>query len=107
MSKLRNSASSLHDQPTDFASHMRDRGDELIAQAVLKLARYPADVNEQIADLLRVLIAKPGEAESKFDNDLPNYLGSQFEKTKGDRPSPRCLPPFFDLAFSVATTSYN
>jgi hypothetical protein len=65
MSERRNSASSLRDQPTDLASHMRDRGDELTAQADLMLARYPIDVREQIAELLRVLVAKPGEAENQ------------------------------------------
>jgi hypothetical protein len=34
----------------------------LAAQADLMLARYPADVREQITELLRVLAAKPGEA---------------------------------------------
>ena len=40
-----------------------NRGAELAAQADLMLGRYPADVREQITELLRVLAAKPGEAE--------------------------------------------
>jgi hypothetical protein len=37
----------------------------LAAKADLMLARYPADVREQITELLRVLVAKPGEAENQ------------------------------------------
>jgi hypothetical protein len=64
MPELRNNGD---DQPTSLASHR----DDLAAQADLMLARYPTAVREQITDLLRVLAAKPGEAETKFDNDPP------------------------------------
>jgi hypothetical protein len=70
MSELRNNASSHKGQPTGLAFHDRNRGDELSAKANLMLARYPAAVRKQITDLLQVLAAKPGEAETKFDNDL-------------------------------------
>jgi hypothetical protein len=64
MPELRNNGD---DQPTSLASHR----DDLAAQADLMLARYPTAVREQITDLLGVLAAKPGEAETKFDNDPP------------------------------------
>jgi hypothetical protein len=55
MPELRNNASSHDSQPTHRAS-------ELVAQADLILARYPADVREQITDLVRVLAENPVEA---------------------------------------------
>ena len=58
MSKRHNNASSQETQQPVLAFH-----DELVARADLMLARYPAYVREQIAELLRVLAAKPGEAE--------------------------------------------
>jgi hypothetical protein len=67
MPELRKSASS---QPTGRAVHVRDRGEELAAQADLMLARYPDYIREQVTGLLRVLAKKRGEAETKFDNDL-------------------------------------
>jgi hypothetical protein len=71
MAELCNNASSDNGQPTGPTSHDGNRGDELAAQADLMLARYPTAVRRQITDLLRVLAAKPGVAETKFDNDLP------------------------------------
>ncbi len=63
MSELPKNASSHDGRPTRLAFNDRNRGAELAAQADLMLARYPADVREQITELLRVLAAKPGEAE--------------------------------------------
>jgi hypothetical protein len=64
MPELRNNASSHDSQPTGLASHDRNRGAELAAQADVMLARYPTYIREQITELLRVLAAKPGEAEN-------------------------------------------
>jgi hypothetical protein len=58
MPERRNNASSRGSQLTH-----RNRGVELAAQADLMLARYPADVREQITELLRVLAEKPTGAE--------------------------------------------
>jgi hypothetical protein len=55
MCELSRDATSLESQPTPVESCDRDRVAELAAQADLMLARYPADVREQIAELLRVL----------------------------------------------------
>ena len=63
MSQLPKNASSHEGRPTALASNDRNRGGELAAQADLMLARYPAHVRKQITELLRVLAAKPGEAE--------------------------------------------
>jgi len=65
MSELPKNASSHDGRPTRLAFSDRNRGAELAAQADLMLARYPADVREQITELLRVLVAKPGEAENQ------------------------------------------
>lgn len=62
MSELPKHASSHDGRPTRLAFNDRNRGAELAAQADLMLARYPADVREQITELLRVLAAKPGES---------------------------------------------
>jgi hypothetical protein len=64
MSELRNNASSQDGRPTPLAFRDRNRGAELAAQADQMLAHYPADLREQITELLRVLAAKPEEAES-------------------------------------------
>jgi hypothetical protein len=63
MSELRNNASSQESQPTVLAFHDGNQRAELVAQAEVTLARYPAYVREQITDLLRVLAEKPGQAE--------------------------------------------
>jgi hypothetical protein len=63
MAELRNDTFSQDTQATGLASQHGNRGAELAAQADLMLARYPAEVREQITDLLRVLATKPGEAE--------------------------------------------
>ena len=53
-----------HDgRPARLAANDRNRAAELAAQADLILARYPIDVREQVSELLRVLAAKPEEAE--------------------------------------------
>jgi hypothetical protein len=65
MSERRNSASSQESQPTVLAFHDGNQRAELIAQADLMLARYPAYVREQVTELLRVLAAKQGEAEKE------------------------------------------
>jgi hypothetical protein len=70
MGEFYNNASSDNGQPKGPASDNRKRWDELAAQADLMLARYPAEVRDQVVDLLRVLVAKPGHAETKFDNDF-------------------------------------
>jgi hypothetical protein len=59
MPKLCSNAPSQNDQPIGLTVHDRDRGDDLAAKVDLKLARYPAEVREQIADLLKVLATKP------------------------------------------------
>ena len=64
MSQLHNNASPHDGQLTGLVFRDRSRGAELAAQADLMLARYPADIREQITELLRVLAAKPGEAEN-------------------------------------------
>jgi hypothetical protein len=64
MSDRRKNTPSHDGRPTRLASGDRNRETEFAAQADVMLARYPADVREQIADLLRVLAAKPGEAEN-------------------------------------------
>ena len=55
MCELSRDASSHESQPTPAEPCDRNRVAELAAQADLMLARYPADVREQIAELLRVL----------------------------------------------------
>ena len=64
MYELRNNASSRDGRPSGLVSRDGNRGAELAAQAKVRLARYPADVREQITDLLRVLAEKPGTAET-------------------------------------------
>ncbi len=63
MSELPKNASSHDGRSTRLASHNRNRGAELAAQADLLLARYPADIRGQVTELLQVLAAKQGEAE--------------------------------------------
>jgi hypothetical protein len=63
MSKHPENGSSRDGRPAGLASSDGNRGDELVAQADRMLARYRPDVREQITDLVRVLAAKPGEAE--------------------------------------------
>jgi len=48
-----------------FAFPDGSRGAELAAQADLMLARYPADVREQVTELLRVLAERPGDDKKK------------------------------------------
>jgi hypothetical protein len=60
MSELPKNASPYDGGPTSPVSKDRNRGAELAAQADLRLAHYPADVREQMTDLLRVLASKPG-----------------------------------------------
>ena len=64
MFELPKYASSHDGRPTRLESCGRNLGDELAAQADLMLARYPADVRQQITELLQVLAEKPGEAEN-------------------------------------------
>lgn len=64
MSWLSRNAASHNGRQTRLASRGGNRGAEFAAQADLMLARYPADEREQIAELLRLLAAKPGEAEN-------------------------------------------
>jgi hypothetical protein len=63
MSELPKNAASHDGRSTGVASHDRNRGAELAAQADLLLARYPADIRGQVTELLRVLAAREGEAE--------------------------------------------
>jgi hypothetical protein len=58
MPERRNIASSQDNQ----ANH-GNRGAELAAKADLMLARYPADLRDQVTELLRVLAEKPKKAE--------------------------------------------
>jgi hypothetical protein len=64
MSDLPKNAS-LHDssKPTGLVFRDGNRGAESATQADRTLDCYPADVREQITDLLRVLPEKPGDAE--------------------------------------------
>jgi hypothetical protein len=62
MSERRNSASSQESQPTVLAFHDGNQRAELVAQAEM-LARYPANIREEITNLLRIIAAKTGEAE--------------------------------------------
>lgn len=64
MSELRNNASSYDGRPTRLAFHDGNQMVEFAAKVDLMLARYPDYVREQITELLRVLAAKPGEAEN-------------------------------------------
>lgn len=64
MSEPHINASSHDGQPTALVVRDKNRGAELAAQADLLLARYPADIRDQITELLRVLAAKPGEVEN-------------------------------------------
>ena len=66
MSELLKNASSHDGRLMGVASHDRNRGAELAAQAHLVLARYPAGIRGQVAELLRVLAAKQGEAEIRI-----------------------------------------
>ena len=63
MSERRNSSSSQERPPTVLAFHDGNQRAELVAQAEM-LARYPANIREQITELLRILAEKPGEAEN-------------------------------------------
>jgi hypothetical protein len=63
MPELCSKALSQNGRSSGLAVHFRDRGEEFATQADLKLARYPADVRDQVTELLRVLSAKPGEVE--------------------------------------------
>ena len=63
MTQRRKSKSPQDSQQIGLAFHDGNQRAELVAQADLMLARYPAYVREQITELLRVLAAKPGEAE--------------------------------------------
>ena len=63
MSEVHKNASSRSGRPTGIPVRDRNGGAELAAQAGVMLARYPANVREEVTDLLRVLAAKPGEAE--------------------------------------------
>jgi hypothetical protein len=63
MPERRNSSSSQERPPTVLAFHDGNQRAELVAQAEM-LARYPANIREQITELLRILAAKPGEAEN-------------------------------------------
>lgn len=64
MFEVSKDASSPDGRPTRLESCDRNRGPELAAQADLVLARYPADIREQITELLQVLAEKRGEAEN-------------------------------------------
>jgi hypothetical protein len=63
MSELPKNASSHDSKPTGLVFRDGNRGAESATQADRTLARYPADIREQITDLLRVLAEKPGDAE--------------------------------------------
>ena len=63
MSELPKNASSHDGKPTGLVFRDGNRRAELATQADRMLARYPADVREQITELLRVLAEKPGDAE--------------------------------------------
>jgi hypothetical protein len=63
MSELPKSAGPHDGRLAPLDSEDKSRAAELAAQADLMLARYPIDVREQVSELLRVLAAKPEEAE--------------------------------------------
>jgi hypothetical protein len=50
---------------TRIASRARYRATKSATPVDLMLAHYPADEREQIAELLRILAAKPGGAEDR------------------------------------------
>ena len=64
MSDLYKGATSHDGQPKHLSSRDKNRKAEFAAQANLMLARYPADVREQIIDLLQLLAERPGDAEN-------------------------------------------
>ena len=64
MSDLYKNTPSHDGQPKRQSSRDGNRKAEFTAQANVTLARYPADVREQIIDLLQVLAERPGDAEN-------------------------------------------
>ena len=64
MSELPKNASSHDGKPTGLVFRDGNRGAQLATHADRMLVRYPADVREQITELLRVLAEKPGDAEN-------------------------------------------
>ena len=64
MSELPKNASSHDGKPTGLVFRDGNRGAELAIRADRTLARYPADVREQITELLRVLAEKRGDAQN-------------------------------------------
>jgi hypothetical protein len=75
MSERRNSASSQESQPTVLAFHDGNQRAELVAQAELMLARYPANIREQITDLLRILCSETETGRNRDSIDNPVGLG--------------------------------
>jgi hypothetical protein len=56
----------LHDGwLTRITSRARYRATKFATPVDLMLSRYPADEREQIAELLRILAAKPGDGENR------------------------------------------
>jgi hypothetical protein len=64
MSELRNGGLSHDGRRTNVLSRVRNRAMKFATQADLVLARYPVAEREQIAELLHILAAKPGNAEN-------------------------------------------
>ena len=64
MSDLYKNTTSRESGPKSLSHRDRNRKAEVAAQANLMLARYPADVREQIIDLLQLLAERPGDAEN-------------------------------------------
>ena len=63
MSEVHKNASARNGRPTGLLVRDRGHGAELAAQAGVMLAHYPANVREEVTELLRVLAEKPGGAE--------------------------------------------
>jgi hypothetical protein len=63
MSELNNNAFGHDGRLTGIASRARNPATRFDRQADLMLTRYSVEEREQIAELLRILAAKPGDAE--------------------------------------------
>jgi hypothetical protein len=65
MSESHNNAFLQDGWLTRITSRARYRATKSAAPVDLMLARYPSDEREQIAELLRILAAKPGDGENR------------------------------------------
>jgi hypothetical protein len=63
MSELHNNSCTLDGRLTRIADRARHLATDLATQASVLLTPYSAEEREQIAELLRILSSKPGDAE--------------------------------------------